>query len=200
MTLENLLETFDARGQTPVAPTGQTDPNELEGLRSESYDAGYASGWEDALKSDTEARNRVEAEFERNIQNLVFTYTEAVDCIRGEVKNFVSAIIEGFLPEIVPDLTREHLRNELLKVADNMIEAPVEIVTSSDSKPLLEDLLDNEFSLNIALVEDNGLAPRQVFIRIAEREIEVNVDPMIEALRKQFQALAETNEGRAEYG
>ena len=121
MTLQNLLETFEARRREADKPPGAVDPKEVETIRTEAFESGYSSGWEDAKNADTEARLRVEAEFERNIQNLVFTYSEAVDCIRGELKTFLSAVVEGFLPEIVPDLTREHVRSELLKIADDLI-------------------------------------------------------------------------------
>ncbi len=196
MTLENILETFDGRNRTTGSTPGPVEQVDVEKERSDSFDLGYASGWEDAQKSLTEAQQRIEAEFERNIQNLVFTYSEAVDCVRGELKNFISAIIEGFLPEIVPDLTREHVRNELLKIADDLVEAPVEIVTAPDSKALLEGLLERDFALSIGLVEDAKLAPRQVYIRIAEREIEVNVAPMIEALRSQLHAISASDQDR----
>lgn len=190
MTLENILETFDGRDRDPASAPRTAVAVDVEKERSQSFDLGYASGWEDAQKSSKEAQQRIEAEFERNIQNLVFTYSEAVDSVRGELKTFISAIIEGFLPEIVPDLTREHVRNELLKIADDLVEAPVEIVTAPDSRALLESLLEKDFSLSIGLVEDATLAPRQVYIRIAEREIEVNIAPVIEALRSQLQAIS----------
>ena len=196
MTLANFLETFDGRESVSASAKGATETIDVEKEKSQSFDLGYASGWEDAQKSLTEAQQRIEAEFERNIQNLVFTYSEAVDCVRGELKTFIAAIIEGFLPEMVPDLTREHVRNELLKIADDLVEAPVEIVTAPDSKALLENLLEGEFALSIGLVEDATLAPRQVYIRIAEREIEVNVAPMVEALRMQLQAISVSDEDR----
>ena len=105
MTLANILETFDGRESVSASPQGAAETVDVEKEKSQSFDLGYASGWEDAQKSLTEAQQRIEAEFERNIQNLVFTYSEAVDCVRGELKTFISAIIEGFLPEMVPDLT-----------------------------------------------------------------------------------------------
>lgn len=200
MTLQNLLETFDGQQRPTEKSSESLNAKDAETIRTEAFETGYSSGWEDAQKADSEARNRVEAEFERNIQNLVFTYSEAVDCIRGELKTFLSAVIEGFLPEIVPDLTREHVRSELLKIADDLIEAPVEIVCSPDSRSLLEELLHGNSALDIRLVEDGSLAARQVYIRIAEREIEVNVAPLIEALRAQLRAVAETDLERTSHG
>ena len=96
MTLQNLLETFEPRKDAAKKPPDQLSAADVEAIRSAAYEAGYASGWEDAQKADSEAQNRVTAEFERNIQNLVFTYSEAVDCVRGELKGFGSAVIDGF--------------------------------------------------------------------------------------------------------
>lgn len=200
MTLESLLETFEGKSRKSVDPSGAIDPKTAETIKTEAFESGYRSGWEDAQKADADTRQRIEAEFERNIQNLVFTYSEAVDCVRGELKSFITAIVEGFLPEIVPDLTREHVRTELLKIADDLVEAPIEILTSPESKPLLEELLEKDFPLNIALVEDATLAERQVYIRIAEREIEVDVAPLVEALRTQLRAIVQTNEERTAHG
>ena len=95
---------------------------------------------------------------------------------------------------------REHVRSELLKMADDLVEAPIEIMTSPESRPLLEELLEKDFPLNIGLVEDATLAERQVYIRIAEREIEIDVAPLVKALRTQLEAVVETKEERTAHG
>ena len=184
MTLQNLLETFEP--MATAATRNSSDilgAGDIERIRSQAYEAGYASGWEDAQKADDDGRQRIEAEFERNIQNLVFTYSEAVDCIRGELKGFVEALIEGFFPAITSDLVREHVRGELLKLADELVETPIEIVTSPDGEAILAEMLQGDFPLQVTLVKDPTLASRQVYIRVAEREIEINTAPLLEALR-----------------
>jgi len=197
MTLENLLESFERQGAARQhASVDTADAARIEQSRSEGFEAGYASGWEDAKKAEKDTRLRVEAEFERNIQNLAFTYNEAVDRVRGELKTFVDALVSGFFPEIMPDLLREHVRSELLAIADDMVDVPIEIVTSPDCSPLLADMLQSDFALKIELVEDESLAARQVFIRVAEREIEVNITPLLTALKDQFEAVSKPDTGR----
>ena len=195
MTLQRLLETFD-----PVslksAKSGEgavLDAGQIEAIRQKGYEEGYASGWDDATASETEARRRVDAELERNIQNLAFTYNEAVDRVRGELKTFVSALVEGFFPDLMLDLTREHVRAELVRIADAHVEAPLEIVSSPDAVGVLQDMLQNDFSLEIDLVSDENLAPRQVFVRSRVREIEVDLSPLLTALREQFDAIQKTD-------
>ena len=191
MTLQSFLETFETAAPTSSRNAStKLSADEIENIRSAAYEAGYSSGWEDAQKAENDGRLRVEAEFERNVQNLVFTYSEAVDCVRGELKGFVAALIEGFFPELVPDLLREHVRSELLKIADDCVETPIEIVTSPDGEPILKELLESDLPMEISLVSDPTLASRQVYVRIAEREIEVNISPLLDALRSQFKAVA----------
>lgn len=200
MTLRDLLETFDG---TRAALPGTLQPPEtedIEAIRTAAYEAGYSSGWEDALKADQDSRRRIEAEFERNIQNLAFTYHEAVDRVRGEMKTFVEALIDGFLPEIMPDMLRAHVRSELLRIADAHAEAPIEIVASPDCRALVAEMLEAEFSLDIRLVEDESLAERQVFVRIAETEVEVNLAPLVTALRAQFGALTKPDQDASRHG
>ena len=190
MTLGNLLETFDPlKAKTSKSESAILEPAEIEQIRAKTFEAGYASGWEDATSAGDEARNRVEAEFERNIQNLAFTYNEAVDRVRGELKGFVAALIESFFPAIVPDLLREHVRAELIRIADEFVEVPLEIVVSPDCAPLIEDMLQADFAMKITLLTDENLASRQVFIRMAEREVEVDLSPLLSALQEQFKAI-----------
>ena len=195
MTLQKLLETFDpvslksaTSGEGAVLDVGQ-----IESIRQKGYEEGYASGWDDATASETEARRRVDSELERNIQNLAFTYNEAVDRVRGELKTFVSALIEGFFPDLMLELTREHVRAELVRMADAHVEAPLEIVSSPDAVGVLQDMLQNDFALEIELVSDENLAPRQVFVRSRVREIEVDLSPLLAALREQFDAIQKTD-------
>lgn len=199
MTIQKLLETFDpislktsSSGEASVLSAA-----EIEAIRQKGYEEGYSSGWDDATASEAEAHRRVDAELERNIQNLAFTYNEAVDRVRAELKSFVSALVDGFFPDLVLDLTREHVRAELVRMADAHVEAPLEIVTSPDAFEVLQNMLKNDFSLEIELVADSNLAPRQVFVRSHVREIEVDLSPLLSALREQFDAIQQT-ENRAE--
>lgn len=201
MSLRSLLETFEnspAARQTSVSDAEGKSPD-LAAARSQGFDAGYASGWEDAHKADDAARQRVAAEFERNIETLAFTYQEAVDLIRGELFAFLDAVVEKFLPSTLPDLTREHLREALRRLGEEHLVVPVELVVSSDSRRLVDELMNEDFSLEIAIVEDPTLASHQVFFRLGQRETSIDMMPLIDNLRSQLAAMNLTlreNEGK----
>ncbi len=195
MTLQKLLETFDPFDVRPSSSKPSViDPDELEALRKQSFEAGYASGWDDAKAADAEARKRVDAELERNIQGLAFTYSEAVDRVRSELETFVSSLITSFIPDLTPELLREHVRTELIRLADEFVEVPLEIVAAPDCAELLGDMLRSDFSMEVELVTDPHLAPQQVFVRSRTREIEVDLAPLLGALREQFKAIQQNEE------
>ena len=188
------LESFDGAAtpgrNTPTA----LNTSDLERLKTDAYEAGYKCGWDDAIASDDKARDRIEAEFERNIQNLTFTYSEAVDTVRSELKEFIAALIEQFLPSIAPDLLREHIRDQLLSISEAQIEPPLEIVASTDSHGFIEEFLASQGDDRISLIEDRSLASRQVFVRLGDQESKIDFAPIIEDLRNQFAALAASEE------
>jgi flagellar assembly protein FliH len=193
MSLRSLLETFDPSPASAPAPSPvsvETAPSvDPAALRSEGYEAGYASGWEDARTADDAARQRVAAEFERNIEALAFTYHEAVDLVRAELMDFVDAVVAAFLPAALPDLTREHLRSALNDLGEQALVKPVEIVVSSDCRHSVEAMLDEDFSLDLTLVEDPGLAPHQIFLRLAETETSIDLMPLVDTLKDQLDAV-----------
>ena len=196
MSLRSLLESFDSGHAKALAdPTSPgADGGSVAAARSEGYEAGYASGWEDAHTSDKAARERIAAEFERNIEALAFTYHEAVDLVRAEVFDFVEAVIEGFLPTILPELTREHLREALRKHGEDLLHAPVDIVVSSDCREVVAEMMSEDFALDLNLVEDSTLAPHQVFLRIGKTETVIDLAPVAETLRAQLLALKPAKE------
>jgi flagellar assembly protein FliH len=196
MSLRSLLESFDsgiAASPAELASPG-ADVGTVAAARSEGYEAGYASGWEDAHTSDQAARERIAAEFERNIEALAFTYHEAVDLVRAEVFDFVEAVIEGFLPAILPELTREHLREALRKHGEDLLHAPVDIVVSSDCRDVVAEMMSEDFALELNLVEDPTLAPHQVFLRFAQTETAIDLAPVAETLRAQLTAMKPSKE------
>lgn len=187
MTRHLFLESFD--NGAAGAPESKPDETVLEAEKAKAFEAGYTSGWEDAIASDKTARLHLEAEFERNIQNLAFTFAEAVAHVRGELKGLVSAIVDQFLPETATEVLRAHIVSELLKVGDDLTDVMIEVVTSPDCNATVADMLRSDFSLDITLVEDASLAEGQVFLRLGRRELEISLDPLIRAVSGQLAAM-----------
>lgn len=193
MSIRGLLETFEATKLADAQASSDTHDPSVEDVRAAAFEAGYASGWDDARSADDQARKRVQAEFERNVEAISFTYHEAVDRVRGELKNFIDALLTEFLPDILPIALREHIRAELLSISDSQTELSIEIVMAPNCAELVAELMESEFVAGIDLVEDKSLASNQVFVRIAEHEKEINLAPLISELRFQLGAMTDPN-------
>lgn len=191
-----MLESFDRSLAERLEDT--EDAAIVERLKAEAFEAGYASGWEDAIASDKTARMQLEAEFERNIQNIAFSFGEAVTQVRGELRDFLAALIEQFLPAIAPEVLREHVRTELLTIGENLTDVPIEVVTSPDCNSTVAEMLSTDFAMDIHLVEDASLSAGQVYLRLGTREVEVTLEPLMRAVSCQLAALKDPPEPKGD--
>lgn len=187
MTRHLFLESFDRSANEALRKEQQSE--QVETIKAQAYEAGYTSGWDDAIASDKTSRLRMEAEFERNIQNLAFTFGEAVTHVRSELRQFLETITDQFLPAIAPDILREHVRAELLRLGEELTDIPVELVTSPDCNPTVAEMLKSDFAMEITLIEDPDLSEGQVYLRLGAREMEINLDPLMKAVSAQLAAL-----------
>lgn len=188
MSLRRLLEDFE-KSPTPKA-AAQVEPDRS----SEAYEAGYASGWDDATAAAVSERKKVDAEFARNIQDIGFTYAEAVSCVRGELSTFIEALLKQVLPASLPDLMVARVKETLTDVAEQSLDMPVELVCAPVSRDVLQEMLEAEGRADIELVEDENLTAHQVFLRFSERETLIDADALIDALKAQFGAMSESEE------
>lgn len=189
MTLGGILETFDARKTPSASRAAQAQIDRDAQIKAVGFEEGYASGWEDAKTAEEAARQRVAAEFERNVEAISFSYHEAVEAVRSELDGFLEAFVTSFLPEIVPDLTAAFLRDELRQIGMGAVPTNLEIVVSSSEAPFLQGLLSDHKALDMALVEDGSLAPHQVFVRSEQQERCIDLSPLISALQEQLAAI-----------
>lgn len=184
MTRHSFLETFEITNVEAVIAKGSAE--EVEQSSSTAFEAGYTSGWDDAMASGKNSRLHLEAEFERNIQNLVFTFAEAITHVRSELVPLITALVEQFLPKTAPSSLRSHLQNEILKYSDDILDQPIEIITSTNCKKAIEDMLKKDFSNEFKIIEDSSLSESQVFVRFERNEVEINLDSLIKATSRQL--------------
>lgn len=189
MTHHPFLESFD---RSPVEKArDKAIEAAIEAAKTEAYEAGYASGWDDALASGKSARLKLEAEFERNIQSLALTFAEAVTHVRGELVGLLDAITSQFLPETAPSVLREHIKSELLKLGDELTDVPIQVVASDDCAATVTEMIGDEATKNIEVIQDATLADGQVFLRLGQREVEIDLKPLVRAVTGQLQAMNE---------
>jgi flagellar assembly protein FliH len=196
------LETFDlaspiGRPGTPGAarsPAPEITPEMLERTRLEGYETGYKSGWDDATRATAEDRDRIGAEFARNLQDLSFTFHEARAHVIHALEPLLGGILDQLLPRLVSETLGQTIVEELLPLAAAAADTPIEVVVGPASRPALEVLLDGAVSVPLTLVEEETLAEGQVYLRSGGLERELDFPAALTRIRAAIAALYDLNE------
>jgi flagellar assembly protein FliH len=173
-----------------VGPT----PEEIKQIRLEGYEEGYQAGWDDAARAEAEDQSRIGAEFARNLQDLGFTFHEARRHVMHALEPLLAGMIEKVLPDLVTRTIGQTIVEELLPLASEVADAPVEIVVSPDSRATLEPLIQDLSSIPFELVEEPSLAEGQVFLRSGRSERHIDLSGTVDRIGSAINDLYELNE------
>lgn len=158
------------------APTVVTDAEALEDERLQSYEKGYAAGWEDAASAHSDEQARLGAEIAQNLRTLGFTYHEARVHVLRAVEPLLARMVEVVLPvlarETLAPLVVETLRPHFEAAA----EAPISVVFNPVARPALEAALAGMTSLPLTLTEEPTLGEGQVWLRMGDSETQIDLD------------------------
>ncbi|MGX0877460.1 flagellar biosynthesis/type III secretory pathway protein FliH [Roseovarius sp. MBR-154] len=179
MTISHLLEDFgeSLRG----AAISITDIS-LEEERLAAFETGYQAGWDDAVKSQKEDERRIAADLAQNLQDLTFTYEEAYAAVLNALHPLLEQMVATVLPPLSQDTLAPRLAEILQEKALDHGRQPIVIAAAPGDMTRMETLIETLPGLDIALAEDDTLAPGQIFLRFGETEEEINLDSVLRAI------------------
>ncbi|MCB1355963.1 MAG: flagellar biosynthesis protein [Maritimibacter sp.] len=184
-----------AEGASPQAePAPSITPEMLEKTRLEGYEAGYKAGWDDATQAETSEQTRIGAEFARNLQDLGFTFHEARSHVMQALEPLLAGMVQRVLPRLVSETMGQTILEELLPLATDAADTPIEIVVAPASRPVLEQMLTGATSVPFSLVEEPTLAQGQVFLRSGKTERHIDFASAIDRIGAAIEGLYELNE------
>ncbi len=178
---------------TPVS-SAAVAPEELEKQRLEGYEAGYKAGWDDAIRAEEEEQKRIGAEFARNLQDMGFTFHEARSHVMNTLEPLLLGMVEKVLPDLVSQTLGQSIVEELLPLASEAVDTPIEVVAHPACRDMLEPLLANSTALSVTLVEEPSLAEGQVFLRAGSQEKHLDFAGALERMGKSITDLFSLNE------
>ncbi|MAM61863.1 flagellar biosynthesis protein [Maritimibacter sp. UBA3975] len=190
----------------PVRTSGQAVPQaapsaeDLEKARLAGYEVGYQAGWDDAARSEAEDKSRIGAEFARNLQDLGFTFHEARAHVMQALEPLLAGMVEKVLPRLVSETLGQTIIEELMPLAANAADAPIEVVVTPESRPLLENMLDQATSVPFRIVEEATLAEGQVYLRTGKLERRIDMSQAVDRIGSAIQGLYQLNEKAFENG
>ena len=182
-------------GVAPQAePVPAITPEMLEQARLEGYEAGFKAGWDDATRAEASEQSRIGAEFARNLQDLGFTFHEARSHVMQALEPLLAGMVQRVLPQLVSETMGQTILEELLPLATQAADTPIEIVVAPASRPVLEQLLANATTVPFSLVEEPTLSQGQVFLRSGKTERHIDFASAIDRIGAAIEGLYDLNE------
>jgi flagellar assembly protein FliH len=190
------------REQVAVEPMVQKgpDPAEIETNRMAAYEQGYKAGWDDAAQSQSDDHNRIGADFARNLQDLGFTFHEAKSHVMKALEPLLTEIVSKVLPQLVSETLGQTILEELLPFAEEVSDAPVQIVVAPSGRAAVEALIDTSLTIPLEIIEEPSLADGQVYLRMGELEKKIDMDDAIERIGTAIKSVYALNEEAMKHG
>lgn len=188
------LEAFSTVPAKTAAQSEAAIQQAAEAARIAGYDAGYKTGWDDAMRQSNEDGQRIGAEFARNLKDLSFTYHEARAHVLRSFEGLLSELVRTFLPELAARSLGPILKEEIAEIADAAVGAPILIRAAPAEAEKLRGLITDDAGMPIEIVEEESLAPGQAHLKLGTEERDVDLSAPLRRLDEALSALTEVTE------
>lgn len=189
-----------ASAEPSAAPAAGPSPAEIETARMAAYEQGFKAGWDDATHAEAENQMRIGAEFARNLQDLGFTFHEARSHIMKALEPLLTEMVSKVLPQLVAETIGHTILEEILPLAENASDAPIQMVISPNSLPAVKKILDVSVSVPLEIIEEESLADGQVFLRLGDLEKKIDMDSAVEKIGEAIRSVYTLNEEAMKHG
>lgn len=173
------LEVFQTASENVGQQTVVLNAMDVEESKLESYEKGYAAGWEDAAAAQAQDEQKASAELSRNFQTLSFTYLEAKTHVLQALRPLLNALVGALLPELARETLAPTVLETLMPIAETLADAPITIVLNPQARVAVEVMLKDATGLPLHIIEEPSLGEGQVFLRVGDCETEVNLERAI---------------------
>lgn len=165
-------------------PAGEDKAEALEEQKLQAFEAGYQAGWDDAEKSQADAKGRVSAELSQNLLDMSFTYHEALSKLTMSLEPVMGTIVKKLLPEIVKTSLSAHILEQFDGLVKEQADKPVEVVVSPANTQTVLEMVGEKLPTSFTVVGDASLGAGQAFVRIADTERQIDLNAIIDEINK----------------
>ncbi len=168
------LEVFDL--PEPVVETFEVTAAGLETVKLESYEQGYAAGWDDALNDRADAMMRAKAELVRQLQDVSFTHLEARQVILKAVDPLIRAMVDTVLPDLARQMIGPALAERLAAEVTRRSDVALCLRHHPSAADLFAEVIESQSKLTVTLTPDPMMTPGQFVLEGDDCEVEVDLD------------------------
>lgn len=155
---------------------------EIEEARLQSYEQGYAAGWDDAVAAQDGEVARLRADLGRNLEDLSFTYHEAYSHVLRTLEPLLHDMVTKVLPAIARESLGHVVLDHLRPLAKELAGTPIAVVANPVNRAAIERLLVAEADFPLTMEEEPSLGEGQVWLKLGEAESRVDLDGVIAAI------------------
>lgn len=186
MAIAHLLEDFSAVRAAGASRLVSED--EWQDHRLAAFEQGYSAGWEDAVQAQVREHRRLSEALARNLEDMSFGYHEALAQMVAALAPVLRAIIDRVLPEAMALSFGQHIVDELLGLAADAAGRPAVVAVPAGAAALVAPMLQRDFAMPVALVEDPALDPGQAQIRLGDSGRDIDCDRLLASIRATIEA------------
>lgn len=196
MSIQHLLEDFAPIATTDPAVNSDTSETKL----LESFEQGYAAGWDDAIRAKAEERASVSADLARNLQALSFTHHEARSAVLADLSSVLEQIVMKTMPTLIRETLGLQIVDQLTDLARNEPAQTAEIRVSPEDVEVVLSLLPEPPGLSVDVISDDRIAGGQVQIQLGQRERQIDVSDVVQGLSKALDGFVHQSRKEVVYG
>jgi flagellar biosynthesis/type III secretory pathway protein FliH len=181
MSIAHLLEDFEV-SMTTAGRMQLISQELLEDERLASFEQGYSAGWDDAVAAQGESQAQLVAALSNNLEDLSFTYNEALSQMATSLEPMFDSLVQLVLPETMAQGFGQHIVEQLTEMATEQVAQPALLIVPKGVSRALKPILDRDFSFPVQLVEEATLPPGQASLRVGTAEREVNCSDLLDTI------------------
>ncbi|MEP2470043.1 ABC transporter ATP-binding protein [Roseobacter sp.] len=180
MSLSHRYRNFG--GEKAPEPTIEEDSTSVaasEDQQLEAFEKGYQAGWDDAVKAQSDSVTKVSAEFGQNLQDMSFTYQEALSKLTLSMKPIMVEIVDKLLPAVAHDTLGPQIVDQVFDLLREHPNQPIELVVAPSNIETVQHLAEDKIKAPFEIVGDQTLADGQAFVRIGTEERSIDMQTIL---------------------
>ncbi len=191
MTVFQFLEDFSSP-HTSLSHASVSEET-FEDIRLETFEKGYQAGWDDATKALADDQRYVSVDLARNLQDLSFTYHEALTHVTTSIEPLLERMVDAVLPVAAQHSLGVRIISEVMDMVKDRTEGKLILTMSPESRTRLEPLFQTNLPMTATLRDDDSLGQGQVFLKFEQDERNIDLDGLIEDIRAALTGFFEVN-------
>ncbi|MDK3071684.1 ABC transporter ATP-binding protein [Sedimentitalea sp. JM2-8] len=172
----------------------------LEDVKLASFEQGYKAGWDDAIRAQADDQSRIMGVLGRNLEDLSFTYQEALVQMMAAVEPVFQALVETVLPEAMMQTIGLQIVEQCRELAAGQLDQPVKLVVPVGSSAAIRPAVQKNLAMKVDIQESDRIGAGQVFLRLGDREREIDTTLLLSSLRESIEAFSYSLSEAKQYG